>query len=904
MDFYPFRKDDVMNYGRHGVREIQRSLNSRTNKLWKSLLLTLLRGGVVAGVGVGVCAVALGLGLFRGILEDTPRVRLGDIIASGQATIVYDCEGNEIDSYVSMNSNRIQVTWDQIPKHLGQAFVAIEDERFYDNNGIDFKAIVRSGYQYAISGFRRTQGGSTITQQLLKNTVFTTWTDEGHNMVKKIKRKIQEQYLALEVTKSFPKDEILLRYMNAINLGQNTLGVESASLRYLGKSCINLTISECAVIAVITQNPSGYNPISHPDANARRRQNCLDKMKELGFITEDEYNEAIADTNAVYERIGLFDTSYRVSSSSTGSYFSDAVYDQVRRDLINDAGYSSAMAETLLTSGGLRIESTLDPTIQAICNQEAANPANFPPNSDWYLDYALTVFTDAGNKNFSKENMMTWYKSHVGKNFNLIFHSQDEALEAKDEYRRAMLEDLGIEDSEENYKENYNMTPQPQIAFVVSDPATGYVVAIVGGRGAKTARRTLNRATSATRSPGSTFKVLASFAPAIDCAGMTLATVYNDAPFSYNDGTAVKNWYGNDAAKYRGINSIRDAIRESLNIIAVKNLTVITPQLGFDYLTNFGFSTLESGDYYNGAWLTDINQSLALGGMTNGVTPYELNAAYAAIENGGTYVVPKLYSRVTDSDGNVILDNTIPKERQVLKETTAYLLTSAMQDVIGKGTATMCRLNGMHAAGKTGTTTDTHDVWFAGFTPYYCCTVWTGYDNNIAMITKGQNAQGDISKAIWKAVMSRIHEELPDEDFRMPDGIVRCKICSKSGLLPREGLCDDCVIYELFAKGTEPKDYCTVHYEGEVCAYDGLIASDECPFKVHGVVTLPLIEDASLTKGSTMIVKGADGSQTLVTPATSSYCQHNALFFLKPDAYSLIEQQRMEMQLRAMQAQQ
>lgn len=862
-------------------------------------MLLVLRVIIFSAIGACICAVALGLGMFKGILEDTPRVKLADIIASGQATIVYDCEGNEIDSYVSMNSNRIQVTWDSIPDHLAKAFVAIEDERFYENNGIDFTAIGRSAFQFVKSGFKRTQGGSTITQQLLKNTVFTSWTDEGHNMIKKVKRKIQEQYLALEVTKRFTKDEILLRYMNAINLGQNTLGVESASLRYFGKSCSELTLSEATVIAVITQNPSGYNPISHPDQNARRRKDCLDIMLEHEWITQAEYDEAIADTNDVYERIGLFDTSYRVNSSATGSYFSDAVYEQVFDDLVNEAGYTSAMAETLLTSGGLRIESTLDPTIQAICNEEVANADNYPEQTDWYLNYALTVkLADGTKKNYSKENMMSWFKSNKTSKFNLIFSTKEEAYAAIDEYRGAMMAELGVEDEVENYEESISMTPQPQIAMVVCDPKTGYVLAVVGGRGTKEGRRTLNRAVSSTRSPGSTFKVLASFAPALDCAGMTLATVYNDAPFNYNTGTPVKNWYGQST--YWGICSIREAIKESLNIVAVKNLTVITPQLGYDYLVNFGFTTLEPGGYYNGQWLTDVIQPLALGGITKGVSPYELNAAYASLENGGTYVVPKLYSRVTDSDGNVILDNTVPKTRQVVKDTTAYLLTNAMEDVINKGTATMCKLPGMHAAGKTGTTTDTHDVWFAGYTPYYCCTVWTGYDNNIGMVTKGPNKQSDISKKLWKAVMARIHEELPDQEFVEPDGIVKVKVCSKSGKLPREGICDaaGCVVTELFAAGTEPTEYCTIHYEGEICAYDHLVACDDCPFKYHGYVELPLIEDPSLTKGSTMIVKTADGGQVLVSPPTSMYCQHNSLFFLRPGVEALLEQQRLEIEAR------
>lgn len=889
-----------MNYGRRAVQAKQRSLNSKAVKWERTLILNICRAGLLCCIGLAVCGVALGLGAFRGILEDTPKIRLTDVIASGQATIVYDCTGKEIDQYVSTNSNRIEVTMDEIPKHLGQAFVAIEDERFYQHNGIDFKAIIRAGKSFVESGFRLSQGGSTITQQLLKNTVFTSWTSEGKNTVKKIKRKIQEQYLALEITKNFEKDEILLRYMNAINLGQNTLGVEAASLRYFGKSCSELTISESAVIASITQNPTGYNPIRYPEDNKARRERCLNKMLSLGFITKEQYDEAMADTDAVYERIGLYDNSYRVSSSTTGSYFSDAVYEQVYADLVA-AGYSEPLAESLLTSGGLRIESTMDPTIQAIADEEFANVANYPSQVDWYLNYALTVKIDEDTKqNYSKENMMTWFKQNRDKSFNLIFHSQEDAYSAIDTYRTAMMNELGVENVPDRYEERVSLIAQPQAAMVICDQSTGYVVAMVGGRGTKEGRRTLNRAVSAYRSPGSTFKVLASFAPALDCSGLTLASVYLDAPFNYDDGTPVKNWY---RTGYRGICSIREGIKRSLNIVAVKNLTVISPRLGYDYLVNFGFTSLEEGNYYNGQWLTDANnQSLALGGLTKGVSPYELNAAYAAIANSGTYLTPKLYSRVTDSDGNVILDNTVPKHKQVLKDTTAYLLTSAMQDVISGagGTGGVCRLNNMTAAGKTGTTTDSHDVWFAGYTPYYTCTVWAGYDNNIAMSTSSANDQSGIAKNLWKAIMSRIHADLPNKEFPRPEGIVEVNICTKSGKLPIPGVCDalGCVSRELFAEGTEPFDVCTIHYQGEICNHDLLIASAECPFKYNGIIELPLIEDPALLRGSTMVFTNDDGTQTVSIPQTSTQCQHNALFFLNPEAQAIIEQHRQEIERR------
>ncbi len=880
-----------MNYGKKGVRAKQRALNAKSAKWGRKLVLTCVKLMILAVVGLGICGTAAGIGAFRGILAGTPTVRLDQIVASGQASIVYDREGNEIDQYVSSNSNRIEVTIDQVPKHLGQAFVAIEDERFYQHNGIDMTGILRSAYQFVKTGGKEKQGASTITQQLLKNTIFTSWTEENDNLIKMVKRKIQEQYLALELTKNCSKDDVLLRYMNAINLGQNTLGVEAASQRYFGKSCSELNLSECAVIACITQNPSYYNPLRYPEHNRKRRQNCLDNMLELNFITKEEYDEAIRDTEDVYERIGTYNTDYQTGTSTTGSYFSDAVYEQVKKDLVA-AGYNDTLAEMMLTSGGLRIESTLDPTIQKIADEEFVNPDNYNPTVKWYLTYALTVTDSAGDKhNFSKENMMSWFKANGNRSFNLIFSSPEAAEDAILTYRAAMLEELNVTDDADNYIESISMTPQPQVAMVIEEQSTGYVVAMVGGRGTKEGRRTLNRATSARRSPGSTFKVLSSFAPALDSDGRTLATVYNDAPFNYDDGTPVKNWYSGH--KY-SICSIRYAIEQSLNIIAVKNQTVIGPQLGYDYLMKFGFTSLTDGVTIGDKFYTDVNQTIALGGLTYGVSPYELNAAYATIANNGVYAEPKLYIRVTNSDGDVILDNTTPTTRQVIKDTTAYLLTDAMVDVVTIGTGARARFKtDMAQAGKTGTSSDYRDSWFVGYTPYYTATVWTGYDNNIEMTTaKSGNDETVCSKLLWRSIMGRVHENLPVQQFAMPSGIVQMEICTQSGKLPTPGLCDGHTRNEFFAKGTEPTENCDIHYSGSICAYDNLpAAGPDCPFAYQGTGTYPLAEEPELVKGSTVIMTAPDGSQVPVEPNTRSHCQHDAAFFANPDYEAIINQQ-------------
>lgn len=880
-----------MNYGKKGVRERQKALNSKSAKWGRKLTLTFVKVLLIAFIAVGIVGAATGIGMFKGIIATTPRIEISAIVPTGQASVVFDNAGNEIDRFIGSNANRTIVTMEQVPDYLGKAFVAIEDERFYEHNGIDIKSVVRAGYQFIKTGFQETQGASTITQQLLKNAIFTDWTSEGDNYIKKIKRKFQEQYLAIEVTKNTDKDHVLLAYMNTINCGQNTLGVEAASQRYFGKSCSELTLSECAVIACITQNPSGYNPIRYPEKNAKRRDTCLNNMLELGFISQAEYDEAIADTASVYERIQLANEAYQASNSYTGTYFTDALQKQVLEDLVEELGYSESVASNLLLSGGLKVYSTLDSTIQNIVNEEFSNEENFPANTIWYLDYAMTATAADGTKtNYSKENMMTWFKQNGDPDFNLLFSSQEDGDAAIATYEAAVVGNIPADDIDRSV----TYTAQPQASITIIDQDTGYVVAMMGGRGAKEGRLTLNRATDTTRQPGSTFKILSTYAPALDSAGMTLATVFNDTPFNYDSGKPVMNV--NDKYDYRTI-SIREAIMRSKNIIAVKTLTQITPQLGYDYLLNFGISTLVEGEKINGEWKTDIIQATALGGITKGVTNLELCSAYASIANEGAYIEPKLYTKVLDANGNVLLDNTSPNSRQVIKPTTAYLLTDAMVDVVtgSGGTGTAVNFDGMAIAGKTGTTSNNRDVWFAGFTPYYTCAAWVGYDNNY-VLNKNNQSETALAKKLWRAVMSRIHANLPNEQFTKPEGIVTATVCSVSGKLPIAGVCDAYVVEESFADGTVPTESCDMHYSGIICAYDNLPATAECPFPASGTCNLPHIEDESLLSGSTTIL--SDG--TVVEPQTTTHCQHDASFYANPDYEAILSAQQWELQTRGM----
>lgn len=835
-------------------------------------------------LGVGIIGISAGIGAFRGIISTAPDISKIDVSPSGFSSFVYDSEGHQIEKLVAADSNRIPVSMDQIPENLAHAFVAIEDERFYDHNGIDIKGIMRAGVS-AIKNRELGQGASTITQQLLKNNVFDNWTNES--TTEKIKRKIQEQYLAIELEKDLTdslghdgaKNKILENYMNTINLGQNTLGVQAASLRYFNKPVYQLNLSECACIAAITQNPSKWNPISHPDKNKERRDIVLGNMLEQGYISQSEYDEAIADD--VYSRIQTVNE--ETKDSSVYTYFVDELTEQVLNDLVEKGGYNETQAYNLLYTGGLSIFTTQDPDIQKICDEAFSNPDNFPANTKWYLKYELTVEKAGGEmENYSNEMFASYFKAQKS-SFNSIYASQEEAEAAIEEYKASVLTE-----GDEVYAENISMTPQPQVSITVMDQSTGYVVALVGGRGAKEASRTLNRATNTVRQPGSTFKVVSTYAPALDSAGMTLATVQNDAPYSYANGRPVQNWYSG----YKGLCSLRYGIEQSLNIVTVKTLTQITPQLGFDYLKSFGFTTLVEREERNGEIVSDVGQPLALGGITDGVTNLELNAAYAAIANHGTYIKPTLYTKVVDHDGNVILDNSQPESHQVIKETTAFLLTDAMVDVVTKGTGARVNFGNMAIAGKTGTTTKDKDAWFAGFTPYYTATTWAGYDNNVSLSGDEKN----LAKTLWRAVMSQIHQDLPNESFTRPAGIVTATVCSKSGKLPIAGLCDGCLRTEYFAEGTVPTETCDVHYSGVICQYSMLPACEECPFKVQGTIEMIPSENSALQNAQQPVVNST--TDPLLTGGSTqsnvTMCPHNAEFFQQPNASAIIEQQRLE----------
>lgn len=821
---------------------------------WKRILL---------GSGIFLAALLfIGLGILWRLIATAPDIDSITVSPVESATYICDQEGNYTRKLTLASSNRDIVSLEEIPDSLQHAIIAIEDERFYEHGGIDLRGIARAFWTGVTSG-SFSEGASTITQQLIKNNVFTEWTQEN-SFRDRFSRKIQEQYLALQLEDRISKEEILEDYLNTINLGSGCYGVQAAARRYFGKDVSALTLAESAVLAAIPQNPSGYNPISAPEANQRRQKIILEYMREQGYISQAEQTDALAED--VYSRIRTYNETYE--EAPVYSYYEDALIDQVMELLMEERDYSYEQAYRAVYSGGLRIFSAQDFSIQQICDEEFQNPANYPEGTEYGIDYALSVADENGEvTHYGSEALRSYIRQTADENFDLLCRSQEEAQGYADLFRQHILSageeqdtvnnpsdgassesDLSGAESSTSVKdssgaetstpvnilgERLTLSPQPQASLVLMDQSTGYVRAIVGGRGEKTASLTLNRATGTTRQPGSTFKILTAYAPALDARGETLATTYQNEPYKYADGTPVSNWDVND---YSGTVTVREAITRSINVIAVKCITDITPRLGFDYARKFGISTLvEQADTASGA-SSDVIQPLALGGITNGVTNLELCNAYAAIANGGLYTAPKFFTKVLNRQGEVLLDFTgetssgdasainevtagvstaasadMSGFTRVLSGDTAFLLTDAMEDVVSSpsGTAygTIWAAE-QPVAGKTGTTSDYRDIWFVGYTPYYTCSVWGGYDNNQPLPLASTSHV--YNKILWSAVMNRVNEGLPAADFPRPDSIVSVTLCRDSHLTAVEGGCPD-TYTEYFTRGTEPERECGLH---------------------------------------------------------------------------------------------
>ena len=825
-----------MDYSKVSVNKKIRQLKTTTTRLSTKVKVSSYRLFLVFIVFLCITGVMAAFGTLDWLISSAPDISNINMVPTGYTTKFYYSDGTLSQTLVGAGGNREYVTIDEIPVHVQNAFIAIEDERFREHDGIDVRSIFRAAVEILTSGNLQS-GASTITQQLLKNQVFSGGNEASD--FDKIIRKIQEQYLAIQLENTLDKDTILEYYLNTINLGQGAYGIQMASRTYFGKNVDELTVSEAAVLACLPKSPTNMNPVTNPEENVERRDTVLWMMNKLGFIDDEEYQIALEDTESVYIRI----TSHveETSEVSYYSYFTDEVINQLMEDLQTKLGYSASQASSLIYTGGLRVYTTQDKQVQEICDDVVANPDMYPEvgkGSYYDISYALSVLKEDGTtihyqlSDFIKYNNSFKNRSSVTVRitkgvYNLLCTDLDYMLECIDEFRYAH-----VAEGDKILGERIIPTLQPQISLSIIDHSNGSVVALVGGRGEKTGNRTLNRATSTIRQVGSTFKVLAAFLPALDTGGMTLATPIDDSPFFYPGTTKeVKNWYSKNPP-FMGLNTIRRAISYSMNVVAVKTMQQVTAQVGFDYLKKLGFTTLV--DYQvgtDGSIYSDIGLPLALGGLTNGVSNIEMTAAFASIANGGVYHEPYYYTKVLDHEGNVLLTHE-SNPRQVMKTSTAYLLTSAMQDTIiaGLGSTTQPAFIDykMPIAGKTGTTTNSVDRWFCGYTPYYTCSIWTGFDNNFEVTNSNHNY-------IWRDIMETIHKkkQLAYKEFPMPDSILTATVCIKSGLLAKAGVCEiyeggTTVREEYFAKGTVPTEYCDCHVIATICLDTGHLATEYC----------------------------------------------------------------------------
>lgn len=788
---------------------------------------------------------AIGIGFVRGAIDAAPSLDILDVQPQGYASQIYDADGNLMQTLVMEGSNREEVSFDQLPDDLVNAFIAIEDSRFYEHNGIDLKGILRAAY-VGITNGRFSEGASTITQQLIKNNVLQGGYETS--MADKLRRKIQEQFLAVKLEDQLgSKETILEYYLNTINLGGNCLGVQTAAHRYFGKNVWELTLSECTVLAATTSNPSRYNPLTHPKENAVRRKIVLEKMYEQNFITYDQKNDALDDD--VYSRIQTVDNA--TSGSTVFSYFTDAVYNQVCDDLQSKLGYSASQSYKLLYSGGLQIYSTMDPSIQAIVDEEINNTDNYISSTgsrllEYSLNYALTVcHADGSESTYTENDLISYFQSEKKQaTFANIYASKEDIYRSVREFKASLL-------ISGDSVTNETITPilEPQESVVVMNQSNGQVAAISGGRGEKEGSLTLNRALHCHRQPGSASMIISTFAPAIDSCGATLASTYYDAPYSSGN-QQVLNWWGNP---YLGYNNIRQAITYSMNVIGARCLTsLVSDSTAYDYLELFGLGDASGQEFSFSPANTNSSYT---------VTNEMLTAAFASIANDGIYQKPTYYTKVLDRQGNILLES-VPSQTRIIKSSSAALLTNAMEDVISSDssyyyqygitpTGTLCQVDSMTLAGKSGTTTSGSDVWFIGYSPYYTCGIWSGYDDS-KVLSNGT----EYHKTIWQKIMARIHTDLDNKDFVFTDELESAKICSKSGLLAVDGVCNSSssnasVYTEYFAPGTAPTSYCDRHYALRICTESGKSATKYCPGDSVVQRVYLHIDDNDLSSGTT-----------------------------------------------------
>ena len=734
----PKTKEDYVKESEVNKKNKKGKKKGKHPKLKKALIIIFI---------IFILLCLIGVGIFAGVFfSDKLKLTKAELTIRHNNSVVKDIDDEQIFDLSSGDINRKIITYSEMGPYLPNAYVAIEDKRFYDHSGIDLTRTMSAAIQYVLRGGHSSYGGSTITQQLVKNLK----SDKDDTGFAGVTRKIREMSRAYQIEQMLSKQQILEQYLNIIYVGGTTIcGVENGAKYYFSKSAKDLDLAEAAFLAGINHSPNSYNPFWNEGdeevtkAIKTRTKTVLAEMKDQNRISDNAeeaeklYNEAVAEVEA-----GLKFKEGSFSNATQMSYHTDAAIKEVVSDLAELKDIDEKAARSLLVSGGYKIYTTQNTEIQKRMEKEYVK--------DEYVYYARTTGGPKENKEHTQSGM------------------------------------------------------------VIIDNKTGYVIGCMGGLGTDVDATGYNRAIQAPRQTGSAIKPLANVIPGLEEGVITAATVYDDRRADFGGGYAPKN-----VANYRGLTTVRKAIEVSSNVVNMKILSNVGPSKAIKYLQDMGLSHVNPD--------LDNNLALSIGGMSEGATPLEMAAAYEAIANGGEYTEPTFYTKVEDSNGNVILESKQEK-RRVMEETTAYITADILKDVVtgSSGTAYMCKISGMDVAAKTGTTDSKKDKWLCGFTPYYSAATWVGYDTPEEVRYGNANA----AQQIWARIMKDIHSDLKDAKFVKPSGITTATVCLQSGKLATKSCTQKYT--EIFKAGTVPK-YCEGHDKVKICKETGKLATEYCP---------------------------------------------------------------------------
>ncbi len=672
--------------------------------LLSRILITLVLIGVLCGCFCGI-AFAMYVHIYINPSAQETAAEISKGLGLNLNSFIYakESDSDEYTLYETIKGkeNREWVDSDKIPDTLKNAVVAIEDERFYKHHGVDWVRTIGAVKGWLLGGTQ--YGGSTITQQLIKNIT----ADNDYS----VKRKVNEIFRAFALEKEIDdKDRILVMYLNTIYLGYNSYGVQTAAMQYFDKDVSQLDLAESAVLAGLTNNPSIYDVYNHPEKVKERQETILAQMLDQKMISQEEYEAAVAEelNYRPYEE-------YQQEIKSTYSYFTDEVIKDVINDLMTEKGYSRLVAENMVYSGGLNIYATIDTKVQNALDEVWANADNFP-NTEKYGEI-------------------------------------------------------------------------PQSAMVITDKQ-GNIVGIAGGRGEKTSSRGFSYASDARRQPGSSIKPLATYGPAMDAGIATPdTTVYDRALIQDADGNP---WPMNDGKYPTGrAMTVKEGMTRSLNTISAQLLKQLTPQKSYEFMTQqLGFKLVDSRTNEDGTVQSDIDLApLALGALTDGVTVREMAGGFSTFINDGVYGGTRTYTKVTDSEGNTIMENTPNTDKGFTNVRTDYYMLDCLQNVTAHGTAYGIQLDGVETGGKTGTTTSNTDIWFCGITPKYSGAVWVGYEHNYRL----DGLYGRNAAEIWLAVMQKVHagdsglvfdshpQDFEEVTYCMDTGLLASGACRAAG---------------------------------------------------------------------------------------------------------------------------